>query len=411
MYSSRRLKIAIVDEELPYPANSGKRLRTLNLISRLAKRHDITYFSHRNQQESEVIPAESHLRSLGISPVVVHRAIPAKKGIQFCWRLATNLLSPLPYSVTSHTSSTLRDTISQQVKCGNFDLWQCEWTPYAELFRNIRKASFAVMAHNVESIIWQRYYESETNSPKRWYIKHQWKKFEAFEAWAFDRATRTITVSDEDAEVAKLRFGANRVSVVENGVDIDGFSTSHDERVPGEMLFLGSLDWRPNLDGLECFIREAFPKILSRLPDYRLVIVGRKPVAWLRKLVDKHPNIELNSDVPDVRPYIRRAQMMIVPLRVGGGSRLKILEAAASGLPVISTRVGAEGLVLEPGKEYLAAETIEGLADQVIYASKHQDQLRQMALSARERVVGKYDWNALADKLESVWFDCVGGPA
>src|SRR5579885_1219297 len=356
------LRVAVVDEELPYPPNSGKRIRTLHLLLRLAPRHRITLICHRNPAPDEARSAAAYLNGHGIATVVADRAVPPKSGPMFYARLAANLLSPLPYSVATHVSPELRRAVAEHAAAGAADLWQCEWTPYAEVLRGLGGAPWLVVAHNVESVIWRRYHETEPGRLRRWYIGGQWRKFERFERWAFGAAARTVAVSDEDAARMREDFGATAVDVVENGVDTAFFRPGHGEPEPGRILFLGSLDWRPNLDAVRLLMDEVFPVVRAHEPAARLALVGRRPPEWLRREADRRPGVELCADPPDVRPHLARAAVMAVPLRVGGGSRLKILEALACGVPVVSTRVGAEGLRLEPGRHLAVVENVADLA-------------------------------------------------
>src|SRR5262249_11954663 len=152
---------------------SGKRIRTLNLLQRLARRHRITYLCHRNADADEAQRAALFFQTQGIETVVVERTVPPKAGPGFYARLAAHPRSPLPYSVASHTSRELRRAIEDHAARNAVDLWQCEWTPYAELLRGLPEVRWLVIAHNVESLIWQRYHETETNPLKRWYIGRQ----------------------------------------------------------------------------------------------------------------------------------------------------------------------------------------------------------------------------------------------
>ncbi|MBC8876211.1 MAG: glycosyltransferase [Planctomycetes bacterium] len=415
------MRVAIVDEELPYPATSGKRIRTLNLTLRLARRHRLTYICHRNTDEQEACEAEQYFRSQGIQTIVVDRIAPtgsaSRPTLGFYARLAWNLASRLPYSVQTHASRALRQAITKYASSHHVDLWHCEWSPYAESLDALNANSkhkrgsrvTVVMAHNVESLIWQRYYENETNPLKRWYIRHQWKKFQRFERCVFGEATRVVTVSEEDAKLARREFGAPRVSVVENGVDVSYFKPIDMERNPNQILFLGSLDWRPNLDGITQMLDRIFPRVLSRHPSAGLVIVGRKPPAWLVDRAGESQNVRLHADVADVRPFMHCAGVMAVPLRIGGGSRLKIIEAAACGLPVVSTKVGAEGLCFAPGEHIVEVESVDDMADALIHSIGNPQQHLEMADRAYQVVVEQYDWDVLADKLDHVWMKCVGG--
>src|SRR5438093_5467908 len=154
----RSLRVVLLDEELPYPPISGKRIRTLNLTLRLAKRHRLTYLCHRNADPDEADAARHHFAKLGIETIVVERSVPRKAGLAFYARLARNLLSPLPYSVMTHDSRPLRHALQQLAQRSPVDLWHVEWTPYAHALRCLAGIRSVVMAHNVESLIWQRYF-------------------------------------------------------------------------------------------------------------------------------------------------------------------------------------------------------------------------------------------------------------
>lgn len=405
----RPLRVAVLDEELPFPTTSGKRIRTFNLLSRLAERHRVTVLCHRNPDRSEAAAADDAFRKLGIETVIVDRTIPSKSGPVFYARLAGNLLSPLPYSVATHSSPALADAVRRHAAKHRVDVWHCEWTPYAQVLRDafgsrLASARWSVMAHNVESLIWRRYVETETNAMKRWYVRRQLHKFEKFEQWAYTSASAAIAVSDDDATLMQERFGVNEVAVVENGVDTAYFRPQRDvDRDPARLLFLGSLDWRPNQDAVRLLLNDIFPKVRRQLPHATLALVGRHPPDWLRSQAAA-PGVELYPNVPDVRPFLARCTLLAVPLRIGGGSRLKILEALATGTPVVSTRIGAEGLHLKPGRDLIVTDGIDDMADAIVRGIRHPYELEDTAERGRRVVLDQYDWAPLAEKLDEVWW-------
>ncbi len=407
-----RLHIAILDEELPYPLTSGKRIRTFQLLSRLAARQRLTYLCHRNPDARESAQAERAMRDLGIRPIVVDRPVPPKSGPGFYARLAGNLFSSLPYSVSSHRSAALLDAARRLAADDPPNLWHCEWTPYAETLRQLptahgpRLTPWVIMAHNVESLIWQRMAETEANPLKRWYIRGQQRKFERFEKWAYSACDCAIAVSDADARIMRERFAARQVAVVDNGVDTDFFAPDpHTARDPCRMVFVGSLDWRANLDAVGLLLDAILPRLRAREPRAKLDLVGRRPPQWLREQVERIEGVALHADVPDVRPFLHRAGMMVVPLRIGGGSRLKILEALASGLPVVSTSVGAEGLRLKAGVDLRISDGADDFAYAVADWMNNPEAALETAACGRRIVFDQYDWDGLALKLEAIWLE------
>ncbi len=431
------LRVVMIDEELPYPPTSGKRVRTLNLTLRLARRHQITYVCHRNADALEARRAAVFFAEHGIACVVVDHAVPRKSGPAFYVRLAANLASPLPYSVSSHRSAAMRKALQELVANRPVDLWHCEWTPYAQAVEGLSRKSriedrrsrietspplpfppspslssphcppVLVMAHNLESLIWKRYCETEPQALKRWYMKQQWRKYRRFERRTFATANRVVAVSDQDAERIATEFGVFRPDVVDNGVDTTFFRPMGEDREPAHILFLGSLDWRPNLDAVTVLLNEIFPQVRAVHPSARLSLVGRNPPHWLGQQIQGRPGVSLHGNVKDVRPYLARCGMLAVPLRIGGGSRLKILEALACETPVVSTRIGAEGLHLEPGQHLHVTEGIEEMAGALVGVIGNPKVAQAQARWGRQRVLERYDWDALADKLEQVWLSCV----
>jgi glycosyltransferase involved in cell wall biosynthesis len=374
----------------------------------MARRHRITFIAHRSD---EAASGARILREHGIETILVDRSIPPKSGLGFYARLAANLASPLPYSVASHDSQLLRRAVSRHLQTRAVDLWQVETTVLVDTLAHVNAAPKVVMAPNVESLIWQRYWEVEPSALRRWYIKRQWRKFERFERRAFAAAACVVAVSQDDARLIRDRFGGRTVDVVDNGVDRDFFSGVVGDRDLKQILFLGGFDWRPNLDAVALLLDNIFPAVRAAEPSARLCLVGRRPPEALRKRVKACDGVSLHADVSDVRPFLARSGVMVVPLRIGGGSRLKILEAMASGLPVISTRIGAEGLEIDPAKHYIAADEPATFAAAIVSYLRDARAAQEMARYSRSYVLDRYDWDALAERLEQVWFDCLENPA
>jgi glycosyltransferase involved in cell wall biosynthesis len=197
------------------------------------------------------------------------------------------------------------------------------------------------------------------------------------------------------------------VDVVDNGIDRASYAGLINQGDPRRILFLGSLDYRPNQDAVATLLDRVFPAVRAQVPDARLVLVGRRPPSDLAARASRADGVELHADVPDVGPYLTGSGVLAVPLRIGGGSRLKILEAMAVGLPVISTRVGAEGLDARGGEHFTAADDPEAMADALVAVIRDPGPARAMAEKARALTWERYDWDVLADRLEASWRACL----
>jgi glycosyltransferase involved in cell wall biosynthesis len=401
------MHVVIVDGDVSYPATSGKRLRTLNLMLKAARRHRITYVGRCAADSEEARTAPAFLRSHGIEPVLVHHPVPSKTGLAFHARLLANLLSSWPYSVTSHQSEPMRRALTDLARRDKVDLWQFEWTGYLPMVEASLPGARVVIAHNVDTLIWQRYFETEKGFLRRAFLKTQWQKFRRFEEQSFRQVDRVVAVSEDDARLIREQFGQPKVDVVDNGIDRGFFENVRGKRDTARILFLGALDWRPNLDAVSLLLDTIFPRVRAQEPAAKLWIVGRNPSAGLVERVRQTAGAELHANVADVRPFLAESGVMAVPLRIGGGSRLKILEALACALPVVASKVGAEGLLLQPNDDYIQADE-ETMADALVEALRSPDRMQAMADHARQRVLDFYDWEVLATKLETVWHKALG---
>ena len=419
MIGKNCMHVVIVDEELPYPTNSGKRLRVFNLLRHLAQWHRITLICHRNRDPSEQRDAEQHVRSLGVETRVVTPQGFARfahaGGLAVPIKLAVNSMSRLPYSVQWHRCPRLSQAIKQYDESNQVDLWQCEWVPYATHFLRTGVRPWVLMAHDIQTLIWQRHLHAEENAFKRLLIGKQLARYRRFEHSVMTSADLTMTVTPQDAERAATDFGARKTAVVENGVDVNGYQSSapvsgHSQRDRYQILFVGNLQWRPNLDAARLLLEEVLPRVRLAESKARLVLVGRQPPAWLRKQCSSAPGVTLCADVPDVRGFFYRCGLLAVPLRFASGSRLKILEALVTGTPVISSGVGAEGLRLVPGEHFVRADDPDAMSRAIIHWIRHPQEADAMARAGQRLVEQEYDWEVLAQRMQQAWLEVVRPP-
>jgi glycosyltransferase involved in cell wall biosynthesis len=257
--------------------------------------------------------------------------------------------------------------------------------------------------HNVEALIWRRHYEVQANPLKRAYLRGQWRKSRAYEHAACRRFDQVIAVSAEDGEMMRREYGVTEVADVPTGVDTDYFRPGGAARPePNHLIFTGSMDWLPNVDGIRYFTEQILPLIRRRIPHVRLTVVGRNPYPGLVNLSRRDPGITVSGRVDDVRPYMERASAYVAPLRIGGGTRLKIFEAMAMELPVISTTVGAEGLPVRHGSELLIADTPEEFTSSVVRLLTDDSLARRLGASGAAMVRNSCGWERVASRFAEI---------
>ncbi len=396
------MKILILDEEFPWPLNSGKRIRSYNLTKYIADRHDVRYLAYGLPSQDSY----GAIQEIGAKPVPVRRRIPVNHGPMFYLRLLMNLLSPYPYIVDRHRSRKFAAAFREQMESFQPDLILCEWTPYAVFTQSVHGTPVVISAHNIEADIWRRYAENEEKLLRRLYIALQWKKVRHFESTVFDSASGITTVSSLDAAQARQLADRTRIEVVDNGVDLDFFKSNARKPHSGRIVFTGSMDWRPNQDAMKYFVREIFPLLKSSEEPVDFYIVGRNPSPDIVALgADK--DITVTGEVDDVRPYMEEASVYAVPLRIGGGSRLKILEALAMEQAVVTTAIGAEGLEVEPNRHVLIGDSPEDFAVQIRRLFKDPELGKNLGRSGRRLVERRYGWEALGGRLDHFLKDMV----
>jgi glycosyltransferase involved in cell wall biosynthesis len=254
--------------------------------------------------------------------------------------------------------------------------------------------------HNVEATIWQRHAAVASHPLKRAYLHRQWLRMQAFERTQCRRFDHVVAVSPEDADAFAEMYGARAVSHVPTGVDTDYFRpTGATATDPHALLFTGSMDWMPNEDAVAYFADAILPAIESEIPDVSFTIVGRNPSPSVRGLVPKCPRVRVTGTVADVRPYLEPARVFVVPLRVGGGTRLKIFEAMAMEKAIVTTSVGAEGLPVRHGEHLLIADTAPAFADAVLRLLRDPPYAAALGARAAELVRSRFGWRHAAEQF------------
>jgi glycosyltransferase involved in cell wall biosynthesis len=397
--SGPRLKVLVLDEEIPFPLNSGKRIRTWNLLRHLCRQHSITFLCYGTADN----PGLLEIESLGIRVVLVP-ALPPSNSRRFYAGALANLVSLWPYSVSRHHTRNFTRAIRKLTAKQSFDLVHCEWTPYASYMNAVDKLPMLIMAHNIEATVWRRRAQHASNLPERMFMASQAWKMARFEKRSFARAGHVAVVTEEEAQTAR-KWGARAVYLVSNGVDTGFLQPTGEAPEADSLLFLGSLDWQPNRDALQYLLREILPKIQGANPRAKLRVVGRQPATKLREQVEGFTGVEWVGEVPDIRPHFARAIAVLVPLRIGGGSRIKILESMSMGKAVVATRIGAEGLEVVPDVHCLIADSPADFSQSVVQLLENPERAAQLGRNGRELVLRQYDWSRVAKILEQAWIE------
>lgn len=393
-----------------HPLTRGGDLRTFNLLRHLHQRHEVSFVGM--TADAGQVMGTQQAGEFSTHAVWAHEP---KASLQLArWKFLAGALanvgSALPYAVARFKSARLRELLSVKLKAERFDVVVADFLfPAASLpweLKGESRCPWVLFQHNVESMIWRRRAEGKKGAVARYY-QSQRDRMLRFEREASSRFDGVLAVSEEDARIfnEEMRL-TNVLGVVPTGVDLDYFQSVPRTRaaVP-TVVFMGSMDWYANVDGVKWFVQEVWPLVQREMPQAKFIVVGRKPPAEIEALATSGRNIEVTGTVPDVRPFLRGADVIVVPLRIGGGTRLKIYEAMAAEVPVVSTWIGAEGLSVEDGRHVLLANSAEDTAAQVLKVLRTPAFGAELARHALEEVARPCSWAAAADIFETA---CVG---
>ena len=386
------------------PTDSGGKIRSFNILRQLAAEHSVTFFSfyaaHQNDRHPE-------LKSIFSRVTCVPLRLPEPKSIGEIWAYGLSLLSAQPHSIGKFCRAEVRRVLNRLLEQETYDVIVCDFLMAAGVIPWGLSTPKVLFTHNVEATIWRRYFEVTASPLWKAVSWWEWRRMDRVEHDYLRRADHVLAVSEADRDHFGQFVDGRKISVVPTGVDIDYFRPSTADEIPNSLVFTGSMDWLPNEDAMGYFMEAILPLIRKECPEVSLEIVGRNPSAKLQSLVKRCENIRLTGWVEDIRPFLARGAVCIVPLRIGGGTRLKIFEAMAMGKAVVSTSIGAEGLPVHSGENILLSDTPEDFAKSVLSVLHDAGERQRIGAAARQLVEDNYSWQNVGKIFASTLEDVV----
>ena len=392
------MKILWVKCDFLHPTDKGGQIRTLEMLRRLHLRHEIHYVAYADPTQPEG-PHRSSEYCTRAYPIPLK--VPPRASLAFAAEALRNLFSSLPLSLERYVSTEMRAQVEQLIQREHFDGIVCDFLSAAPLLPDLKGC--LLFQHNVETMIWRRHVANASGPLARWYFGLQSARMFRFERATCQRVGGIVAVSENDSTTMAELFGIPAPPAIPTGVDIDYFAPPPATPQPlRDLVFIGSMDWMPNIDGMRWFVGEVLPRIRARRPNCTLTIAGRKPTSAITELAASDSGILVTGGVPDIRPYVWGAAVSIVPLRIGGGTRLKIYESMAARVPVVSTRIGAEGLAIHPPNDIRIADTAEEFASQCLDLLENPQQRSAIAEAAWTMVAERFSWESVAQQFEQI---------
>lgn len=396
-------RVVFVTTRLCYPPREGHQLRTYNLLRVIAQRHDVTLLSFVRKDDD--VSGLEHLKS--ICHTVETFPIPAEQSA------ATNLLQAglgvitrTPYVVRKYDSPALAQRLDQLIRANEVDLVHYDMLPLAKYHANHPQVPALLNNHNVESLLVKRRAELEENFLVRLFFKNQYRKLHDFEVWACEAVDQTVLCSTIDAdEIGRMAPNAT-CHVIPNGVNTKAIQPVEPVASTTKLIFVGSLQWLPNKDAVDYFIEDILDHILPEVPSVVLTVVGQNNGY---QVPEKYrPAVSMAGFVDDLNAEMASAAVYVVPIRFGSGTRLKILEAMAYGVPLVTTSIGCEGIDLKHNESALIADTPEEFARAVIRLLNNAELATSLALNATRLAAEKYDWDSIGEQLLVHYDQCLG---
>ncbi len=379
------------------PVDTGGKIRSYNILKGLARRHEVMLLSYYPGAPDAGYDAAIRREFPGAVTVAL-----GDTGGMFgqAVHYARRFPQSAPYSITKFTSGTVRAKVKALLANPKLDVAVADFLLVTRNFPERPVRPTVLFQHNVESALWQRNAKYERNPLKKALFGVEAAKMYRYERAAMSRFHEIVAVSEHDRSLMLEMAPAAPVTVVRTGVDVAAFAPRPAARRGSRtVMFLGSMDWPANIDGVEYFCELIWPQIVAAVPDAQFQVVGRNPPKRITRFAS--PSVEIVGGVKSVLPHLHEAAVFVVPLRIGGGTRLKIYEAMAAQVPIVSTTVGAEGLDVENGSDIVLADDPGSFARSVVELLRAPERRRAIAMAA-SATASRFDWSVIANEFEQV---------
>jgi glycosyltransferase involved in cell wall biosynthesis len=381
------MNVLLLTQVLPYPPDSGPKVKTYNVLKYLAQHHEVTLVSFvRGDQADDVRHLQRYCQA-------VH-TIPMQRGaVRDAWYMARSLLTGQPFLMTRDDRRAMRRLVDQLARKEHFDVAHADQLNMAQYAARVSGAFKVFDAHNALWLLYKRLGQTMEPGLRKWLLGRDWRLLKEYEARICRQFDAVLAVSHEDKAALQEAAGQPvNISVIPIAIDTDEMTVVEREAEPRHILHIGTMYWPPNIDAVSWFVHKVYPLIRQQRLDVQFDVIGARPPAELLALNDTGLGINVTGYVQDPTPYLERTGVMIVPLLAGGGMRVKILNALAQGLPIVSTSLGCEGIAVTHGQDILIADSPQDFADAVVQVLDDAEFAAQLGRNGRRLAEQQYDY-------------------
>jgi glycosyltransferase involved in cell wall biosynthesis len=400
------MRVLFAAARFPLPLDTGAKIRTFHLLSAVAQKHEVVFLCPVSTDAEREAVRDLRDRLAGVSIETVDVPAATRSASRLAAAAALNLVQPLPLTWMRYQWPALRDRLAALTTGNGFDLVHCDHVQIAPLVLASGIRPGVIDAHNIESALLRRVAHTTSAPARRLALEWQAWKTRRTERRLYRSFDRALTCSAIDRDRLRSLAPSTPITVVPNGVDTSYFAPMDVPEEPATLAFVGSMDWAPNIDAVRYFVRDILPGVRARCPSIEVRIIGRNAPA---DLAGMDAAVHVTGTVPDVRPLMAAATLVIVPLRSGGGTRLKILEAWAMRKAVISTSVGAEGLGVQGGRNIVVADSPDEFGRRILQLLADHALRKRIAGEGHRSALEHYDWARIGERLRAAYDEVVTG--
>lgn len=393
------MRVLLLTQVLPYPPDSGPKAKTYNVVKFLAKRHAVTLVSFTRDTDKP-----EHIRHLETLCEKVVTVPITRSPLRDLFYLVVSLLKNQPWMMLRDERPEMRAALRELAAGPHFDIVQADQLnmgQYALPFTNSRRV---LDLHNALWVLYKRLAETlPVTKPMKYILMRDWRLLKRYEG-DLCRAFEAVTAVSEEDKRALIEAGARpEMTVIPIAIDVDEQPLIDRQPSGPHIVHIGTMYWPPNIEGITWFLDEIYPRIKARVPDVRCTLIGARPPESIKSREKTDPSLKVTGYVEDPLPYLRDASMMVVPLKAGGGMRVKILNALSQGLPMVSTTVGCEGIAVQHERDILVADSPEDFAEQTIRLLTDAALNQRITEAGRRTAVEVYDYRQACLPLEAIY--------
>jgi len=403
--AGKRLNILFLSTENPFPPNSGHRLRTYNTLRDAASRHNVFFLGFAKSMED--LKYTEPLREFCKSADVFVIPDDISK-VSLMKSLILNLFSILPYTAQKYYTNDMRRRMGEILDENRIDIVHFDMLHLARYRHDIPALPTVMIEHNVESLRLKRLAMNSSNPALKIFLYLQYMKLYSFEKRECSRFNVCAPVSEYDRDCLQKMSPTANLRVVPNGVDTKYFSPGKEKIVPKSLVWVGGMKDLYNREAVEYFCRSIFPLIIRDVPDVKFIAIGKSPAPALEELARTNPNIKISGYVEDIRKAMRKAAVYIAPMKSGGGTKLKVLNALSMAKPLVTTSVGAEGIDVTDGVHLMIADDAAGFAKKTVELLNNPVLAKRLGTNGRKRMMEKYSWDIIGRQIDEIYHEIAG---